>query len=77
MKEKGRPDVVLVNWQEEERNLTLEGETVLQYRLSWPQLEGAGRAGARVSRYYARLAEAWRARWGRELYWRACLALAW
>ena len=75
MKEKGRPDVVLVNWQEEDRSLTLEGETVLQYRLSWPQLEGAGRAGAQVSRYYARLAEAWRARWGRELYWRACLAL--
>lgn len=67
------PQVV---WQREERALTLEGEPVLTYSLSWPRITGAGAGGLWISRYYARLARAWRLRWQRELYWRACLALA-
>ena len=65
-----------VTWQREERVLTLEGEPVLEYSLSWPQVTGAGRGGRRISRYYARLARTWRLRWQRELYWKACVALA-
>lgn len=65
-----------VLWNEEKRVLTLEGETVLEYTLLWPQVEGAGLGGRGISRYYARLARNWRRRWEREVYWRACLELA-
>ena len=68
-----QPQVV---WREEERTLTLEGEPVLRYTLSWPEIQGAGLGGRWISRYYARLARAWRRRWEREVYWKACLALA-
>ena len=67
------PEVV---WQREERTLTLEGEPVLAYSLSWPQVTGAGIGGRWISRYYGRLARAWRQRWQRELYLKACLSLA-
>ena len=59
-----------VDWQEEKRTLTLEGEPVLTYTLSWPQVEGAGLGGRWISRYYACLAKSWRQRWEREVYWR-------
>lgn len=75
MKKKAIHTAFRIIWHQEEKTLTLEGEPVLTYRLSWPELEGAGRSGARVSRYYAGLAAAWRSRWGRTLYWRACLDL--
>lgn len=67
---------ITITWQEEERTLTLGGEPVLEYTLSWPQVEGGGLGGRWVSRYYARLASHWRRRWEREVYWAACLELA-
>ena len=73
---KKEPEAPQVLWHEENRTLTLEGEPVLDYALSWPELADAGRGGRRISRYYARLAQSWRLRWQRELYWRACLALS-
>lgn len=65
-----------VAWEEEERVLTLEGEPVLRYALSWPRVEDGGLGGRWISRYYARLAESWKRRWEREVYWAACLELA-
>ncbi|MFR6186116.1 MAG: hypothetical protein ACLUJG_11655 [Lawsonibacter sp.] len=35
-----------------------------------------GRGGRRLDRYYQHLAEVWRRRWSRALYWHACLDLA-
>ena len=67
MKKKAIHTAFRIIWHQEEKTLTLEGEPVLTYRLSWPELGGAGRSGARVSRYYAGLAAAWRSRWGRTL----------
>lgn len=67
---------VWVVWREERRTLTLTGEPVLEYALSWPQVEGAGLGGRWISRYYTRLARSWRRRWEREVYWQACLELA-
>ena len=77
MKEgKQSPGGVEVLWREEKRQLTLEGELVLEYTLSWPEVRGGGLGGRWISRYYARLARAWRLRWQREVYWKACLELA-
>lgn len=77
MKRKKDPAPALeVVWQQEERTLTLEGEPVLAYSLSWPQVTGGGLGGRGISRYYAQLARAWRRRWQRDLYIKACLALA-
>ena len=67
---------VQVVWREEKRTLVLEGEPVLTYSLSWPQVEGGGLGGRWISRYYSNLAKSWRRRWEREVYWAACLALA-
>ena len=67
---------IRVDWRQERRVLTLEGETVLEYTLAWPQIEGAGLGGRWIGRYYARLAKSWRRRWEREVYWQACLELA-
>ena len=67
---------IQVIWQKEERTLTLEGEPVLAFALSWPQVEGAGLGGVWISQYYARVAGSWRRRWEREVYWLACLELA-
>ena len=53
-----------VQWKEEKRVLTLEKIPVLELDLSFPQLTGGGRGGERISRYYQRLAGAWRSRWG-------------
>lgn len=67
------PEVI---WHEETRTLTLEGEPVLEYTLSWPEVTGAGLGGRWISRYYAHMAKTWRLRWQREVYWKACLELA-
>ena len=48
----------LVLWQEAEGALTLGRDTVLTYRMSWPQAAGEGRGLRRISRYYDRLAAA-------------------
>ena len=72
-KDRGEPRLV---WREAEETMTLEGEAVLTFHLVWPELEGAGLGGRWISRYYARLAESWRRRWRREVYWRACIQLA-
>lgn len=65
-----------VVWEEERRVLTLEGEPVLNFSLSWPRIEDGGLSGRWINRYYARLAQSWRLRWEREVYWAACLELA-
>ena len=65
-----------VSWERKNRILTLEGEPVLSYTLSWPKIEDGGLGGRWISKYYARLARSWRRRWEREVYWRACLELA-
>ena len=70
------PEKSQVTWQTEERVLTLDGEPVLHYSMTWPQITGAGRGGWRINRYYARLAQSWGQRWQREVYWAACLSLA-
>ena len=71
-----RAPVGKVVWREEEACLTLEGEAVLNYRLRWPQAEAGGRRAGWFNRCYAGMAEEWRRRWRRELYWLACLDLA-
>ena len=75
---KGKQNAVEVEilWQEEKRRLTLEGEPVLEYTLAWPEVRGGGLGGRWINRYYTRLAQAWRLRWQREVYWKACLELA-
>ena len=65
-----------VIWEEAAETLTLQGEPVLKYTLSWPRIEDGGLGGRWISRYYARLAGRWRQRWEREVYWAACLELA-
>lgn len=65
-----------VLWQEERRTLSLQGEPVLDYTLSRPLIQAGGQGGRRVDRYYQRLAEVWRRRWDRALYWQSCLDLA-
>ena len=65
-----------VIWEETAETLTLQGEPVLKYTLSWPRIEDGGLGGRWISRYYARLAGQWRQRWEREVYWAACLELA-
>lgn len=67
---------IRVEWQREDRTLTLEGEPVLSYHLERPEILGAGAGGRWIGRYYARLARSWRRRWEREVYWSACLELA-
>lgn len=71
-----KQEEVRIAWEKEVRTLSLEGEPVLDYSLSWPQVEGAGLGGRWISRYYAHLAAHWRRRWEREVYWAACLELA-
>ena len=65
-----------VIWEAAAETLTLQGEPVLKYTLSWPRIEDGGLGGRWISRYYARLAGRWRQRWEREVYWAACLELA-
>ena len=72
---RGKEPLPQVQWKEEKRVLTLEKIPVLELDLSFPQLTGGGRGGEWISRYYQRLAGAWRSRWGRETYWNACLDL--
>ncbi len=70
---KETPQVV---WKREEARLTLEGEPVLEYALSWPEVDNGGFGGKRITAYYRRLARSWRERWRREIYWKACLELS-
>ena len=67
---------VRIVWEEERRVLTLEGEPVLEYVLSRPQVENGGLGGRWISGYYMHLTKRWRQRWQREVYWAACLELA-
>ena len=62
-----------IQWKTEQRVLTLERVPVLELTLSYPQAAGGGRGGARISRYYQKLAQIWQDRWGRETYWWACI----
>lgn len=68
-----QPEVI---WHEERKTLTLEGEPVLGYALSWPEIQGAGLGGRWINCYYTHFAQSWRLRWQREVYWKACLELA-
>lgn len=67
-----KKEPVTPDWQRQERTMTLEGEPVLSYVLSWPEAAGC----PRLTRYYRRAARLWRARWERRLYPLACLELA-
>ena len=60
-----------VHWRKKERTMTLEGERVLSYCLSWPEEENC----RRITRYYARAARLWQDRWEKHLYPLACLEL--
>lgn len=71
-----RKKQLTLDWKQEHKILTLEGEPVLEYRLFWPELNQAGLGGRWINRYYAHLAKSWRLRWQREIYWKACLDLA-
>ena len=64
-----------VQWKTEKKLLTLEKIPVLELTLSYPQTLGGGAGGARINRYYQKLAQAWRSRWGRETYCWACIDL--
>ena len=68
----GKAKAVCLHWQRQERTMTLEGEPVLSYELSWPEGENC----PRLTRYYRRTAQAWKARWEQRLYPMACLELA-
>ena len=57
-----------VHWRKKERTMTLEGERVLSYCLSWPEEENC----RRITRYYARVAQLWQDRWEKRLYPLAC-----
>ena len=74
-KKKSERPLPRVQWNQEQRVFTLEKVPVLELSLSWPQVTDGSRGGERISRYYRRLAGAWRSRWERETYWRACLDL--
>lgn len=69
----GRERVTEVVWRNEEKKLSLDGEEVLWYRLSWPWISGEGRGPQRLDRGYERMAARWRDRWQREVYVEACL----
>lgn len=71
--EKGKNVAIL--WKNQTKSLELEGEPVLEYDLSWPEVRGAGLGGRWINAYYTRLAKSWRQRWEREVYWKACLEL--
>ena len=68
----GKKEAVQPCWQRREKTMTLEGEPVLSYVLSWPEGEGC----PRLTRYYRRAAQVWQDRWERRLYPLACLELA-
>lgn len=72
-REKVQAEVI---WNKVNEELRLEGEPVLQYTLSWPEIRGGGAGGRWINRYYTRLAKSWQLRWQREVYWKACIALA-
>ncbi|MBQ3135024.1 MAG: DUF3298 domain-containing protein [Oscillospiraceae bacterium] len=73
MKQVQQPQMEMLR---EEWKLTLQGESVLIGRLSYPRFTGDGRGVRAINRYYRRVAETWKRRWNRELYCRACLDLA-
>ncbi len=59
-----RPRVV---WRREEERLTREGEPVLEYVLSWPEVEDGGLGGRWIPAYYRRVARPGGERWRREV----------
>ena len=75
MGRKRRDIRINVVWKEEKQVLTLEGEPVLEYRVSRPEVEGGGLGGHWITRYYRRLGETWEKRWRQQAYWEACLEL--
>lgn len=76
MKKEDKAPVLTVTMQTQEEELKLVGEPVLRYRLVSPEVEGTWRGIEKIQRYYRACAEAWRTRWEREIYCRACLDLA-
>jgi len=62
-------------WQREEETCTLDEEAVLCWEMELPRVEENGRAGQRMNRFYARVAELWKKRWRKDLYHRACQEL--
>lgn len=74
---KGREEPQMaVELKRQEWEKTLEGECVLHCVLTWPELVGTWNGLGAVNRYYRHAADAWRRRWEREVYCRACLDLA-
>ena len=65
-----------VRWKREHSTLKLQGEPVVEMELSWPQIVQSGAGSRRINRYYEHLTRQWRERWGRTIYWQACLELA-
>lgn len=76
MKQSGASQTWQVVWKKDEKELKLRGEPVLHMELTWPQVEKGGSGGRRVSRYYRQVVRAWRERWEKTLYCRACLDVA-
>lgn len=76
MQQKGLPQSWQVVWKQEKRLLKLRGEPVLRLELSWPEIQRGGSGGRRVNRYYQQVVYAWKKRWEKTLYCRACLDLA-
>lgn len=76
MKKEHRENKPEVEVRQEEGELSLQGECVLRWCVSWPQCRGGGKGTERINRFYRRHAELWRQRWKREMYTRACLDLA-
>lgn len=64
-----------VRWKREHTVLKLQGEPVVEMELSWPQIIQSGAGSRRVNRYYEHLANEWRERWRKKIYWQACLEL--
>lgn len=76
MKTRELPQPWQVVWKKEKKELRLRKEPVLHLELSWPEIQRGGSGGRRVSQYYRRVVHAWKKRWERILYCRACLDLA-
>lgn len=76
MKTRGLPQPWQVVWKKEKKELRLRKEPVLYLELSWPEIQRGGSGGRRVSQYYRQVVHAWKKRWEKTLYCRACLDLA-
>lgn len=56
--------------------LKSDGEPVLSLSLRTPELAAEGRGPERISRYYSKLTDIWKARWEHTLFPAACASLA-